>query len=181
MADTVSPKERSRIMAKVKSRGNISTELKLIKFFKEYGIKGWRRRYPLIGSPDFVISKSRLAIFVDGCFWHGCKEHCRMPESNREYWVSKIDKNIQRDKLMNEELKKNRWTVIRIWEHELRKGDYKRKLEKIKNFVEQGIPPGDNFGASASLIGCADSRSPASIMPRWQEKKDFLNFREGKV
>jgi len=136
MADTVSPKERSRIMTKVKGQGNKSTELRLIKFFKEYGIKGWRRKYPLIGKPDFVIPKSRLVIFVDGCFWHGCKEHCRMPQANSEYWVSKIEKNIQRDKLINKELEEKRWMVIRIWEHELKKGKHKEKLEKIKNIVE---------------------------------------------
>ena len=91
--DTVSTQERSRIMAKVKARGNKSTELKLIKLFKDFGIKGWRRNYPLSGKPDFVFLKSRLAVFVDGCLWHGCKEHCRIPKSNRDYWVSKIDKN----------------------------------------------------------------------------------------
>ncbi|MHC1605404.1 MAG: very short patch repair endonuclease [Candidatus Methanofastidiosia archaeon] len=136
MADTVSPRERSRIMAKVKGWGNKSTELKVIKFFKEYCITGWRRKYPLIGNPDFVITKSRLAIFVDGCFWHGCKEHCRIPESNREYWVSKIDKNIKRDKQINKELKEKGWTVIRIWEHELKKDNHKKKIEKIKKLVE---------------------------------------------
>ena len=137
MSDTVSPEERSQIMAKVKGHGNKSTELQLIKFFKEYGIKGWRRRYPLVGNPDFVILKSRLVIFVDGCFWHGCNEHCRMPKSNREYWISKIDKNIKRDKLINQILKERKWVVIRIWEHELRNGSYKNKLKTIKKIVEQ--------------------------------------------
>jgi len=137
MADTVSPKERSQIMAKVKGQGNKSTELKLIKLFKEYDIKEWRRKYPLIGNPDFVISKPRLAIFVDGCFWHGCKEHCRIPKSNCEYWVSKIGRNIKRDKIVNKELKEKRWVVIRIWEHELRKGNHKKRLKKIKKLVEQ--------------------------------------------
>jgi DNA mismatch endonuclease (patch repair protein) len=79
MVDTVTPEKRSKIMAKVKSHGNKSTELKLIKIFKEYGIKGWRRKYRVFGNPDFVFPRSRLAIFVDGCFWHGCKEHCRLP------------------------------------------------------------------------------------------------------
>lgn len=138
MADTVSPKERSRIMAKVKGRGNKSTELKLIKFFKEYRIKGWRRKYPLRGNPDFVFPKIKLAIFVDGCFWHGCEEHCRIPESNHEYWVGKINKNIKRDIQVNKELQEKRWVVIRLWEHELKKGNHKEKLEKIKNLVEQG-------------------------------------------
>lgn len=141
--DTVNPKERSRIMAKVKGQGNKSTELKLIKFFKEYNIKGWRRKYPLTGNPDFVLSKCRLAIFVDGCFWHGCKNHCRIPESNRQYWVSKIDKNIKRDKKINKELKENQWMIIRIWEHELKKDNHKKKLQKIKKKVQQnsGVNP----------------------------------------
>ena len=137
MADTVSPGERSRIMAEVKSRDNKSTELKLIKIFKQYGIKGWRRTYPLPGHPDFVFPKSRLAIFVDGCFWHGCNEHCRIPKTNREYWVSKIDKNIKRDKLISKKLKEKEWTVIRIWEHELKKGNHTKKIEKITTIVEQ--------------------------------------------
>ena len=137
MVDTVDPEKRSRIMAKVKSHGNKSTELKLIKLFKEYEIKGWRRKYPVFGKPDFVFPKSRLAIFVDGCFWHGCKKHCRIPESNCSYWVSKIDRNIKRDSLVNSELVKRGWHVLRIWEHELKKGNYEEKLEMIKQIVEQ--------------------------------------------
>ena len=128
-------------MAKVKSCGNKSTELRTIKFFKEYGIKGWRRKYKLTGNPDFVFPKSRLAVFIDGCFWHGCKEHCRIPESNYEYWVSKIDRNIKRDKLVNLELQKRRWIVVRIWEHELRKNKHVEKIEKIKKIVEQVNKP----------------------------------------
>ena len=137
--DTASPKERSRIMAKVKGRGNKSTELKLIKLFKEHSVKGWRRNYPLAGSPDFVFFKPRLAIFVDGCFWHGCKDHCRIPESNRNYWIEKIDKNLKRDKRINKELKEKKWNVIRIWEHELNKDNHKKKLEKIKIIVKQNV------------------------------------------
>ncbi len=128
MVDTVSPKERSRIMAQIKAKDNKSTELKTICLFKEYGIKGWRRKYPLIGNPDFVFTKSRLAIFVDGCFWHGCKAHCRMPNSNRHYWFPKIARNIKRDKIVNKELKERKWLVIRIWEHELRGKNNKQKL-----------------------------------------------------
>ena len=140
MADTVSPKERSKIMRKVKGSGNKSTELKLIKYLKEYGIKGWRRNYPLTGKPDFVFLKARLAIFVDGCFWHGCKEHCRIPESNREYWLSKIDKNIKRDKKINNELQEKKWVVVRIWEHELKNFNYRKQLNKIKKLVEPSLP-----------------------------------------
>lgn len=138
MADNVTPQERSRIMAKVKGRGNKSTELQLIKYLKEYGIKGWRRKYPLFGNPDFVIPKSRLAIFVDGCFWHGCEEHCRLPATNREYWVAKINKNIKRDQKINQYLESKQWSVIRIWEHELKTDKYQKILKRIRSLVEQG-------------------------------------------
>lgn len=135
--DTVSPKERSRIMAKVKGRGNKSTELKLIKLFKEHNVKGWRRNSHLVGSPDFVFFRHRLAIFVDGCFWHGCKDHCRIPESNRNYWVEKINKNIKRDKRINKELKEKKWNVIRLWEHELKKDKHKKIMDKIVQQINQ--------------------------------------------
>ncbi len=88
--DTFSKKERSQIMAKVKSKGNRSTELKAIQIFNELNIIGWRRNYPVKGKPDFVFLKYKIAVFIDGCFWHGCKDHCRMPNSNQDYWQKKI-------------------------------------------------------------------------------------------
>jgi DNA mismatch endonuclease Vsr len=124
--DTVTPQERSRIMSRVKSRGNQSTELKLLELFRLYKLKGWRRKYLIEGSPDFVFPKERLVIFVDGCFWHGCPKHCRFPKSNEEYWVTKIDKNKKRDYKVTKELRGKNWTVIRIWEHEL-KGNHLKK------------------------------------------------------
>jgi DNA mismatch endonuclease, patch repair protein len=138
MVDTFTPTQRSQIMASVKGNGNKSTELKLIEYFKEYNIKGWRRKYLIAGNPDFVIPKARLAIFVDGCFWHGCKEHCRLPETNREYWSSKIDRNIKRDKIINIDLTAKNWHVIRIWEHDLKKNNYREILKKIKDLVKKG-------------------------------------------
>lgn len=95
--DSVTSQERSRIMGNVKARGNKSTELKLIRIFKKYALTGWRRNYPVKGKPDFVFLTQRVAIFVDGCFWHGCKEHCRIPTSNRDYWLAKINRNQARD------------------------------------------------------------------------------------
>ncbi len=120
MADTFTKTERSEIMRKVKSNRNKSTELKLIQFFKENRIKGWRRNYKLFGKPDFVFPKQRLAIFLDGCFWHG--HNCRntKPKDNAEYWQTKIARNQQRDKNVTETLTNNNWTVIRIWECELK-------------------------------------------------------------
>ncbi len=96
MTDTFSKEERSEMMRAVKSKGNKSTELKLIQIFRNHKIKGWRRNYPLFGKPDFVFPKLKIAVFVDGCFWHG--HNCRQlkPSDNSEYWKRKIYKNILR-------------------------------------------------------------------------------------
>ena len=120
MADTFSIEKRSEIMRKVKSNRNKSTELKLIQFFKENRICGWRRNFKLYGKPDFVFPKQRLAIFVDGCFWHG--HNCRntKPKDNAGYWESKINRNKNRDVQVTETLTNKNWTVIRIWECELK-------------------------------------------------------------
>ena len=116
-------------MRQVKSSRNKSTEIKLIKYFKKNGIKGWRRNYKIFGKPDFVFITSKVAIFVDGCFWHG--HNCRntKPKDNKEYWDKKIDRNIQRDKQVTKHLERIGWTVIRIWECELK--DENKIKEKI--------------------------------------------------
>lgn len=119
MADTIAKARRSQIMAAVRSSGNKSTELKLIAIMNANGISGWRRRQKLPGKPDFVFRKARVIIFVDGCFWHGCRWHCRVPMKNRDYWIKKIDGNKARDRTLNQVLRKTDWSVVRIWEHAL--------------------------------------------------------------
>lgn len=134
--DKVTPQKRSLIMAQVKSKGNLSTEIRLLKIFKLNNIKGWRRNYPLHGKPDFIFQKLRLAIFIDGCFWHGCKAHCRLPETNKEYWINKIQRNKKRDQIITKELRVKDWTVIRLWEHELRNRKCMKKLKHIKGLSQ---------------------------------------------
>lgn len=123
MADTFSKNKRSEIMRLVKSNKNKSTELKLILFFKLKGVKGWRRKYPLFGKPDFVFPKKRIAIFVDGCFWHGHDCRNTKPENNKEYWTQKINRNQKRDQLVNDYLNQKGWNVARIWECQLKSPD----------------------------------------------------------
>jgi len=106
-------------MRAVRSRGNKATELALVRLLRRNGITGWRRNQPVFGKPDFVFLKLKLALFVDGCFWHGCPEHCRMPKTNRGYWLPKIEGNKQRDRILNRTLRRTGWRVLRIWEHEL--------------------------------------------------------------
>jgi len=106
-------------MAAIHSTGNRTTELRLVSILRTHGITGWRRRQPLPGKPDFVFRRERLAVFVDGCFWHGCRWHCRMPKSRCSYWESKIRRNKARDKAVRGMLQEAGWKVHRIWEHSL--------------------------------------------------------------
>jgi DNA mismatch endonuclease (patch repair protein) len=120
VADTFTKRKRSQIMAAVRSKGNKATEGRLIHILRDHRIVGWRRNRRLLGKPDFVFSDSKLAVFVDGCFWHGCQKHLRMPADNRAYWLGKIARNQGRDRATARALRNSGWRVMRIWEHELK-------------------------------------------------------------
>lgn len=128
MADTFTKSERSKIMRSVRSSGNKSTELKLIKVFRELKITGWRRNYNLKGKPDFVFPAHKIVIFTDGCFWHGhsCKK--LKPSQNKEYWINKIKRNKARDKVVTKFLNNSGWIVIRFWECKIDSSKYKAIL-----------------------------------------------------
>lgn len=121
MADVFDKQQRSQIMRKVKSSGNKSTEIRLISVFKENNISGWRRNYAVKGHPDFVFLKMKIAVFVDGCFWHGHDCRNTTPSDNKEYWDRKRQRNIQHDREVTAIFEARGWTVIRIWECELKK------------------------------------------------------------
>ena len=121
MTDMFSRQQRSEIMSKVRSSGNQATELRLIRIFREYKIRGWRRRKLVFGKPDFIFPSARVAVFVDGCFWHGCPTHGSIPASNRSFWLRKIKRNCERDRAVNRQLSKLGWRVLRIWQHDLQK------------------------------------------------------------
>jgi DNA mismatch endonuclease (patch repair protein) len=120
MTDVFSKRKRSAVMAAVRSTGNKVTELSLARIFSANGIKGWRRHLSLPGKPDFAFQKKRVAVFVDGCFWHGCPKHLRTPKSNRAYWRRKIAMNRMRDVRVMRVLRQGGWRVLRVWEHELK-------------------------------------------------------------
>jgi len=132
MADVFDKAMRSSVMSKVRSSGNKSTELRLIKLFKTARLTGWLRNYPVKEKPDFVFLKSRVAVFADGCFWHGHDCRNTRPNANSEYWARKRERNIQRDIKVAEILKTRGWAVLRIWECELKKADEKVTIERIK-------------------------------------------------
>lgn len=132
MADTLTAKERSKRMSLVRSSGNKATELRLLALLREHRISGWRREVPVLGKPDFVFRAAKLAVFVDGCFWHGCPRHGRMPKSRVAFWAAKLARNIERDREVRRGLRKQGWRVLRIWEHELAERNVTRLLARIR-------------------------------------------------
>jgi DNA mismatch endonuclease (patch repair protein) len=129
--DTVSKEKRSEIMRAVRSRGNRVTELVLVRMLRHHQINGWRRHAALAGNPDFVFRKQKLVVFVDGCFWHGCAKHCRMPKGNSSYWNPKIASNKARDRKVNGTLRRAGWRVLRIWEHDLARSKHDRCVARM--------------------------------------------------
>lgn len=132
MADVFNSLQRSEIMSRVRGRGNKSTELALVRLFRKHGITGWRRNTRFFGKPDFAFPKLRVAIFVDGCFWHSCPKHQSTPASNRSFWQRKLQRNKARDRLVRRTLKEHGWTVLRIWQHELTARNAPRLTARIR-------------------------------------------------
>jgi len=120
--DVLTSKQRKYCMSRIRSRGNRDTEIALMKLLRQHGVTGWRRHWSLFGRPDFVFPAHRVAVFVDGCFWHCCPRHSNIPAGNRPFWKTKLAANRARDKRVNRTLRKMGWRVIRIWEHDLVRG-----------------------------------------------------------
>ena len=135
MSDVFDKQKRSDIMSKVRSKGNKSTELRLIKLFNEHQIIGWRRNYLVQGKPDFVFMKQRVAVFIDGCFWHGHDCRNTRPSDNAEYWQTKRERNMKRDLKVTELFEKRGWRVLRIWECELKKSNEAATIERIQSVL----------------------------------------------
>lgn len=128
--------KRSEIMSRVRGTGNKRTEVALAKLLRANGITGWRRHYPITGRPDFAFPKQKLAVFVDGCFWHGCPKHATQPKGNRAFWTAKLTANKARDRRVNSELKASGWRVVRVWEHDLGKTRQAVPLRRISRALE---------------------------------------------
>jgi DNA mismatch endonuclease (patch repair protein) len=129
MTDVLTPKQRTYNMSQIRGK-NTTPEIKLRKMLFAAGIRGYRIHYNLPGKPDVVFIKKKIAIFVDGCFWHKCPVDFQEPATRKEFWIKKIQSNIDRDKKVNEQLKRDGWTVIRIWEHEIKK-EPEKTVKKI--------------------------------------------------
>jgi len=120
MADVHTKAQRSYNMSRIRSRGNLTTETRLVRLLRKWHVTGWRRGVALCGRPDFVFPQARVAVFVDGCFWHNCQQCKFKPSSNVTYWKEKFARNRIRDESVKRTLRGRGWRVVRIWEHELR-------------------------------------------------------------
>jgi DNA mismatch endonuclease (patch repair protein) len=103
-------------MSAIRGSGNKTTELRLAAALRFFRLSGWRRHLPLPGKPDFAWRREKVAVFVDGCFWHGCPNCYRAPRHNAEFWKAKVEGNRRRDRRADRQLRAQGWSVIRIWE-----------------------------------------------------------------
>lgn len=120
-------------MASVRASGG-TTERKMEKLLRLRGIRGFRKQWPVVGKPDFAWPKSRVALFVDGCFWHGCPRCDRPSKSNTKFWRSKIVSNRRRDARVTRKLRNDGWSVLRVWECRISE---ERTLSRIMRSVNR--------------------------------------------
>jgi DNA mismatch endonuclease (patch repair protein) len=120
MTDVLTPAQRQLNMSRIRAK-NTGPEVKLRKMLFAERIRGYRIHHNLPGKPDIVFTKKKIAIFIDGCFWHKCPLCFQEPETRKEFWMKKIQSNVDRDKKVSAQLESEGWTIIRIWEHEVRK------------------------------------------------------------
>ncbi|MEC1356515.1 very short patch repair endonuclease [Bacillus sonorensis] len=134
MADNMSKEKRTKTMKAIRSQSKLENI-----FTKALWKKGYRFRKnskTLFGKPDISIKKYKIVIFIDSCFWHVCPLHSNEPKSNQDYWKSKLLRNQQRDKKVNEYYRENGWHIKRIWEHEI-KEDFDKAIADTCDFIDK--------------------------------------------
>ncbi len=130
MSDVLTSKQRSYCMSQIKG-SNTKPENRLRKALWSRGLR-YRIKNKLPGKPDVVLPRFKIAVFVDGCFWHKCPEHFKSPKTNKDFWQKKIAENVERDKVNNKKLESIGWTVFRFWEHDI-KNNLDECVLKIKD------------------------------------------------
>jgi DNA mismatch endonuclease, patch repair protein len=126
-------KKTSNTMSAIRGKNNKTTELRLRMALIKYSISGWKlNNKDLPGKPDFYFSKDKLAVFVDGCFWHGCPYCGHIPKTRSAFWGAKITKNKERDKKVRKKLKGMGIVTIRFWEHGLAGANISKVIKKIR-------------------------------------------------
>jgi len=138
MTDTRTPEQRKRIMAAVKGK-NTAPEMALRRALHAAGVRGWRNHYKsAAGTPDLAWPALRVAVFVDGAFWHGHPSRHK-PGRSGAYWDEKIAKNVERDRRVDAELAADGWTVLRVWDFEVRK-ELEVVVERVVRVLRASLP-----------------------------------------
>lgn len=134
--DKLTPEQRRKNMQAVKAKGSV-IEVTLAKALWAKGYRYRKNNKSVFGKPDLTFKRQKIAVFVDGDFWHGknWKQRKHDHKSNQEFWHAKIEKNMARDKLVNRTLKKEGWTVLRFWG-----SDIKKNLETCIAKIEAALP-----------------------------------------
>jgi DNA mismatch endonuclease (patch repair protein) len=143
--DRHTKEQRARNMSRIRKFGNESTEMRLVRLFREHRITGWRRHLRLPGRPDFTFRRARVVVFIDGCFWHRCPECNWKPTSNTEYWLPKLKRNVAKDREADRELAERGWAVLRVWEHLL-----KTSPEEVICCIEEALARGRSSSECAA-------------------------------
>jgi DNA mismatch endonuclease (patch repair protein) len=135
MTDVMTPEQRSHCMSHIRGR-NTKPEVVIRKRLWAKGLR-YRLHSDLPGRPDIVFPGKKVAVFVDGCFWHRCPDHYQAPSNNSNFWKKKISGNVAHDVVVNHKLEEVGWRVLRFWEHEVR-SDLERVVSMIVQAVRQG-------------------------------------------
>ena len=130
--DIFTKAKRSAVMAAIRGSGNAATELRMMALMRAHGITGLRRKARVFGKPDFVFCAARVAVFVDGCFWHGCPRHGTQPRTRAAFWAAKFSRNKTRDREVVRTLRKAGWTVLRVWECALARKHWTRTAGRVR-------------------------------------------------
>lgn len=159
MADCFSKEKRSHLMAQIKSKGT-QPEARLGALLHLWLSDEIILESPahVTGKPDYAIERIKLAIFLDGCFFHGCPKHYRQPDQNKDYWIAKLKRNRARDRLVSKSLRAEGWRVLRIWEHELRSSKMPGR-ERVRRRVRRAV---SLCPAAEPMLLAAESRAPYS-------------------
>ncbi|MBA2176139.1 very short patch repair endonuclease [Halobacillus locisalis] len=135
MTDIMTKEQRKKTMSRIKAKSKLEDKVS-----KALWNKGYRFRKnvkKLRGTPDIVIQKYKIVIFIDSCYWHACPIHGSTPKTNTEFWENKFEKNKARDKRDNEYYREKGWHILRVWEHDLKKGKFEETIEWIAQFIDE--------------------------------------------
>lgn len=132
--DTVSRQKRSETMSAIRNK-DTKIEVAFRKDLWQKGVRYRKNSAKYFGKPDVLLKKHKIVIFLDSCFWHGCKKHGSIPVTRKKFWTEKIERNKERDKEVTKYYKKEGWNSIRVWEHNLNRNSMK-EIEKVVKYLK---------------------------------------------